>query len=50
MQYFCRTIEYLLTRFGTLEDLAGELSLAQWKEAINKSGYADAERYIVEVE
>jgi hypothetical protein len=50
MQYFCRTIEYLLTRFGTLEDLAGELSLAQWKEAIGKSGYADAERYIVEAE
>jgi hypothetical protein len=48
MQYFCRTVEDVLSRFGTLEELSGELSLAQWKEAINKSGYADAERYIVE--
>lgn len=48
MQYFCRTVEYVLTRFGTLEDLPIELSLAQWKEAIRRSGYADAERYVVD--
>ena len=50
MQYFCRTVEYILTSFGTLEDLPTELSLAQWKDAIRKSGYADAERYVVECE
>jgi hypothetical protein len=50
MQYFCRTVEYVLTSFGTLEDLPTELSLAQWKDAIRKSGYADAERHVVECE
>jgi hypothetical protein len=50
MQYFCRTVEYVLKQFGTLEELARDLSLAQWKEAISKSGYANAERYIVEAE
>ena len=46
MQYFCRTVEYALKHFGTLEVLTSHLSIAQWKEAIGVSGYADAERYI----
>jgi hypothetical protein len=50
MQYFCRTVEYVLTRFGTLESLGRDLSLMQWKEAIQRSGYVDAERYVVDPE
>ncbi len=50
MQYFCRTIEYALTRFGTLESLGREISLAQWKQAIQGSGYSDSERYVVDSE
>jgi hypothetical protein len=50
MQYFCRSVEYVLTRFGKLDELAEDLSLAQWKEAIRQSGYADAEQYVVDAE
>jgi AAA domain len=50
MQYFCRTVEYVLTRFGTLEELPKDLSLAQWKEGIRQSGYIDAEHYVVDAE
>lgn len=50
MQYFCRTVEYVLTRFGSLEELSADLSLAQWKDAIEHSGYADAEHYIIRAE
>lgn len=50
MQYFCRTIDYVLTRFGTLEELSADLSLAQWKESIARSGYTDAEHYIIKAE
>ena len=50
MQYFCRTIEYVLTHFGTLGELSKDLSLAQWKDAIRQSGYADAEHYVVDAE
>jgi hypothetical protein len=50
MQYFCRTVEYVLTRFGKLDELSKDLSLAQWKEAIKQSGYADAEQYVVDAE
>ena len=50
MQYFCRTVEYVLTRFGTLGELSKELSLAQWKDAIRQSGYADAEQYVLDAE
>jgi hypothetical protein len=50
MQYFCRTVDHILTRFGTLEELSADLSLAQWKEAIGRSGYTDAEHYIIEAE
>lgn len=48
MQYFCRTVEYVLARFGTLESLTRDLSLNQWKQAIKQSGYTDAEKYVVE--
>jgi hypothetical protein len=50
MQYFCRTVEYVLTRFGTLDELSTDLSLAQWKEGITRSGYTDAEQYVVSAE
>lgn len=50
MQYFCRTVEYVLTHFGTLGELSKDLSLAQWKDAIRQSGYADAEHYVVDAE
>ena len=50
MQYFCRTVEFVLTHFGTLEELSTDLSLAQWKEAIKQSGYIDAEHYVVDAE
>jgi hypothetical protein len=50
MQYFCRTVEFVLTHFGTLEELSTDLSLAQWKEAIKHSGYIDAEHYVVDAE
>lgn len=48
MQYLCRTVEYVLRKFGTLEEFPTRLTPAQWKEAIKKSGYTDAERYVVE--
>ena len=48
MQYLCRTVEYVLRKFGTLEEFPTQLTPAQWKEAIKKSGYTDAERYVVE--
>jgi len=45
MQYFCRTVEYALRNYGTLEELQNELSIKMWKDAISSSGYIDAERY-----
>ena len=50
MQYFCRTVEYVLTEFGTLQELSKDLSPAQWKEAIKRSGYTDAEHYVINAE
>lgn len=45
MQYFCRTVEFVLKRYGTHEEASGEVSIEMWKEAIRASGYIDAERY-----
>lgn len=45
MQYFCRTVEFVLRRYGTLEEVSQEISIEMWKEAIRASGYIDAERY-----
>jgi hypothetical protein len=42
MQYFCRTVEFALRRYGTNEEVAGEISIEMWKEAIRASGYIDA--------
>ena len=47
MQYFCRTVEYVLTTFGTLQESVAGVTLNQWKEAIRCSGYAEAESYVV---
>jgi len=46
MQYFCRTVEYLLRRYGTQEDVSAAISTTMCKEAIKASGYTDAERYL----
>lgn len=46
MYYFCRTVEYILVEFSTLEDHPPELSLQSWKLAVSNSGFADAERYV----
>lgn len=45
MQYFCRTVEFALRNYGTLEEVSREISLEMWKNAIRVSGYIDAERY-----
>lgn len=45
MQYFCRTVEFALRKYGTLEEVSSEISLEMWKDAIRVSGYIDAERY-----
>lgn len=47
MYYFCRTIEAVLTEFGSLDDDAPLLSLQSWKQAVIDSGFVDAERYVV---
>ena len=46
MQYFARTVEYVMRYFGTLESQPYSLSLNQWREAVTKSGYCDACRYV----
>ena len=43
MQYLTRTIEYSLERFGIDGEDIKVISRANWKEAINRSGYIDAE-------
>jgi hypothetical protein len=45
MQYFCRTVEFVLRKYGSHEEVAKEISIAMWKDAIKSSGYIDAERY-----
>lgn len=45
MQYFCRTVEFVLRQYGTHEEFASEVSIEMWKQAIRVSGYIDAERY-----
>jgi hypothetical protein len=45
MQYFCRTVEFVLRHYGTHQDVSREISIEMWKEAIRASGYIDAERY-----
>ncbi|MGI8468034.1 MAG: hypothetical protein ACR2N3_06230 [Pyrinomonadaceae bacterium] len=47
MQYFCRTVEYALRRFSTLDETPPTFSIKVWKEAIERSGYVDTERYII---
>jgi AAA domain len=44
MQYFCRTVEFALRKYGTLEVVSNEISLVMWKDAIRASGYIDAEK------
>lgn len=43
MQYFCRTIEYVLKRHSSLKDPHPNLSMRIWKEAILCSGFVEAE-------
>lgn len=46
MQYFSRTVEFALRDYGSIEGGKPTISLNQWKEAINHSGYRDAGRYL----
>jgi hypothetical protein len=45
MQYLTRTVEYALKKFGYDGKNLDVISTVQWKEAIKKSGYIDAEIY-----
>ena len=45
MQYFCRTVEFVLRRYGTHKEVLSEVSIEMWQEAIRASGYIDAEQY-----
>jgi hypothetical protein len=45
MQYFCRTVEYVLKTRKTF-DVAPTISPAIWKEAVRSSGYLDAKHYM----
>jgi len=45
MQYLIRTIEYCLENFGIEGEDLKVISRANWKEAIRRSGYIDAEIY-----
>lgn len=48
MQYFCRTVEYVMRNYSTLGDDQPNLSINVWKEAIHASGYVEAEeRYVI---
>jgi len=47
MQYFSRSVEYILRRFGNLEQTSPQISKKIWKQAIESSGYHDAARYVV---
>ncbi len=49
MQYFARTVEYILSHFGSLDDPSPRISDNMWKEAIASSGYREAARYILDV-
>lgn len=44
MQYLCRTIEYVLRRYGNFSEDADPISLNMWKESIENSGYVDTAR------
>ncbi|MBX3234696.1 MAG: ATP-binding protein [Nitrospiraceae bacterium] len=46
MQYFSRTVEYVLKNFGSMDSGPPTISLNQWKYAIECSGYREAGRYI----
>lgn len=43
MQFFCRTVEYVLKKYGSLDESFPALSVNIWKEAIRHSGYIEAE-------
>lgn len=45
MQYFCRTVEYSLRKYGSLDDESPMISINMWKQAILNSGFVDAGRY-----
>lgn len=45
MQYFTRTIEFALRKFGIDGEDLDWLHEAQWREAIENSGYVEAELY-----
>lgn len=46
MQYFTRSVEFILREYGSVEGGKPTISLNQWKEAIVQSGYRDAGRYL----
>lgn len=46
MQYFTATVEYALRQLGSPDETQPVISLNQWKQAIEHSGYRDAGRYI----
>lgn len=46
MQYFSKTVEYALKDYGSTDVGPPTISLNQWKQAIEHSGYCDAGRYI----
>lgn len=47
MQYFVGAVRYVLRQYGSLSDAAPAISLNIWKEAVHRSGYDDAARYVV---
>ncbi|SLM42298.1 conserved hypothetical protein [Nitrospira sp. ND1] len=46
MQYFSRTVEFALRDYRSIDGGPPTISLNQWKEAIERSGYRDAGRYL----
>lgn len=46
MQYFSRTVEFALRNYGSMDGGQPTISLNQWKEAIERSGYREAGRYL----
>ena len=46
MQYFSRTVEFVLRTYGSVDDGTPTISLNQWKQGIERSGYREAGRYL----
>jgi AAA domain len=49
MQYFCRTVEYILKTRRTF-DVAPTISPRIWKEAVRASGFVGAKRYLLSMD